>query len=96
MSSYTTDPAAEIAALKAQEKAKTPPGWPIMPPDPATLKKAWPDAPDGKKKQRAPHTWAAPELPTPQPLVYQGYTPAQVARVLLLIAVAIAVALIID
>jgi hypothetical protein len=93
-----TDPAAEIAYLKAMERAKTP-AWPAMPPEPAKVKKAadWP-APVGKPKKPPRHvraTWGAPELQT-RPLVQGGIPMAIVARALLLLGMAVTVALLID
>jgi|CXWK01.1.fsa_nt_gi hypothetical protein len=93
-----TDPAAEIAYLKAMERAKTP-AWPDMPPDPAKAKKAadWP-TPVGKPKKPPRHvraTLGAAELPT-RPFVQEGIPLAAVARALLLLGMAVTVALLID
>ena len=92
------DPAAEIKYLKALERAKTP-AWPAMPGDPAKVKKAaaWP-TPVGKAKKPPRHvraTWGAAELPS-RAFAPEGIPPATVARVLLLLASALAVALLID
>ena len=76
-----TDPAAEIKYLKALEKGKD-----------------WPAAVDAGKKKTPRHvarTWGAVELQS-RPLAQEGIPPAIVARALLLLAVALAVALLID
>ena len=94
------DPAAEIKYLKALEKAKTP-AWPAMPDDPAKVKKkpeAWPAAVEGKPKKPPRHvarTWGTPELQS-RPFTPEGIPPATVARVLLLLGMALAAAVLID
>ena len=93
-----TDPAAEIKYLKALERGKKP-TWPAMPDDPAKVKKAadWP-TPVGKPKKPPRHvarTWGAPD-PLAQPFDPEGIPPAVLARALLLLASALAVALLID
>jgi hypothetical protein len=77
---FDTDPAAEIAYLKALEKA-APVEWPVMPDDPAKLKKAekWPAPVDGdkdKKFPRRPHSWLSPEMEKRQapPMTSYGQT----------------------
>ena len=94
-----TDPAAEIKYLKALERGKMP-AWPAMPDDPAKVKKAaaWPAAVEGKPKKPPRHvarTWGAPEQQL-RPLAQEGIPPAIVARVLLLLGMALAAALLID
>ena len=94
----TIDPAAEIAALKAAEKAQDA-AWPAAPaPDVAKLKKAhvWPDASkDGKKPPRHAARWLTPQV-TYRPLVLGGLTVGEIARALLLLGGMIAAALLID
>ena len=94
------DPAAEIKYLKALERAKKP-TWPAMPDDPAKAKKgeAWPAIDGGKKPKKPPRhvraTWGAAELPS-RAFAPEGIPPATVARVLLLLGMALAAALLID
>jgi hypothetical protein len=71
-----------------------------MPDDPAKVKKAaaWPAAVEGKPKKPPRHvarTWGAPEQQL-RPLAQEGIPPAIVARVLLLLGMALAAALLID
>ncbi len=91
-----TDPAAEIKYLKALERGK---GWPDMPPDLVALKKKeTPAVPVGKAKKPPRHvaqTWGLTPMEA-RPFVPRGIPPAIVARALLLLVVALAVALLID
>ena len=92
-----TDPAAEVKYLKALERGK---GWPQEYPDPAKVKKGkdWPAAVDAGKKKTPRHvarTWGTPELQS-RPFTPEGIPPATVARVLLLLGMALAAAVLID
>lgn len=101
MTGYTTDPAAELAALKVLEKAETS-AWPTMPDDPAKPKKKtekWPGAGhDGKvkKPRRVAHAWVAPELQSSRPFVQGGYTLGEVVRAALFWGAILAAAVLID
>lgn len=89
-----TDYDAEIKRLKALEQAS----WPPPPPDPAKLKKPadWPPAPAGNKKRPPGERWVAQSQMSYRPTAYQGIPPAAVARFLLILAAALALALLID
>lgn len=103
MTNFNADPAAEIAYLKALEKANQP-AWPdAMPPaDPAKLKKKtsnWPDTmPPAKAKKDLLRLRprVSPELYHYRTTHYQGYTLAEVGRVLLLLAIVLAAAVYFD
>lgn len=97
-----TDPAAEVAYLKALEKAK----WPQPATDPGKLKK-WHDAeaaPKAKKRPPAPmpttprkwRTWTPDADAEAMPYHAQGIPLADVVRVVLIIAAMLAAALGID
>jgi hypothetical protein len=92
-----TDPAAEIAYLKALEKAKTP-SWPVMPPAVDKLKKPL-DTPVGKAKKPPRHvarTWGALTPMDSRPFVQGGIAPADMARALLILSLLLALALAVD
>jgi hypothetical protein len=95
MTDFTTDPAAEVAYLKALEKAAQA-DWPKPPPGPKKPAPLADTANAAKKKTRAaPHSWIAPEVHY-RATVYRGLPLVDVARAVLLLGGLIAAALWID